>query len=626
MRRQMNCYSALATIVCVALEVAGAQVNVITYHNDNARTGQNTQEATLTISNVAYTTFGKLFSVPVDGKVYAQPLILTNVSIGGGTHNVVYVATEHDSVYAIDAGNGTVYWHTSFINPSAGITAVSSGDINCPDVGPEYGITSTPVIDPSTGTIYVVAKTKENGSYFVRLHALNAGMGAEKIKIGGAVITGTAGGRSFDPKQQETRPALLLENGHVIIASGSHCDSATYYGWVFSYSASTLAQEAIFNAAPNGTGGLNAGIWMSGAGVASDASGNLYFATGNGTYDENTSTPVDFGDSIVKLNPPSGGVFSVPPDWFTPLDQEHLQSCDLDLGSGGVLLLPDLPAGFAHRHLLVQAAKEGTIYLVDRDNMGKHCEGCTQDNIVQELSQVLSGTWGMPAYWNGYVYFGTADHSQQCLGNVSYPIKSYSFNVGGSGVLSSSPVSSTPVGFSWPGPTPTISASGNSNGILWLLDNSSSGSSCCQVLHAYNAANLSNELYSSSSAPWNIDVPGGSVKFAVPTVANGKVYVGTQNSVVVYGNMVRPPQAAAPYFSPTPQKCYWPSPSIYAYSNTPNAVIHCTINGSPATPNSPVCNNPVVNNAVSNYTISTVATASGDYASNVSTAVYTVCP
>jgi hypothetical protein len=466
-----------ALLLLTSAGVARAQVNVTTYHNDNSRTGQNTQETVLTHA-VFKSAFGKLFSVTVNGYVYAQPLVLSNVSIGGGTHNVVYVATEHDSVYAIDADNGAVYWQKSFLG--SGITTVSDSDINgCNNIAPEVGITSTPVIDGGTGTIYVVAKTKENGTFVQRLHALSVGSGAEKF--GGPKIILAAG---FDPLKQLNRPGLLLENGHLVIAFGSHCDWPTYYGWVMSYSASTLAQEAVFNAAPNGTDGKNAAVWMSGGGVAADASGNLYFATGNGTYDDGTSTPVDFGDSVVRLNPPSGGAFSVA-DWFTPWNQINLKTSDWDLGSGGLLLLPDLPPGSPHRQLLVQMGKEGKIYLVDRNNMGRHCEGCSQDtNIVQEITGATVGVWGAPAYWNGYVYWGAAWDS-----GSGDNLKAFSFNANNSGLISTAPTSRSAEVFSFPGPSPSVSAFGITKGILWALDNSGFASGWPAVLHAYDATN-----------------------------------------------------------------------------------------------------------------------------------------
>jgi hypothetical protein len=362
-----------------------AQINVTTYHYDNARTGQNTSETSLKPSNVNSTQFGKIFTVAVDGYVYAQPLYIANVqNIGGGTHNVLYVATEHDSVYAINADTGVVLWQQSFINPAAGITTVPSSDTACGDLVPEIGITSTPVIDPGTGTIYVLAKTKENGTYVQRLHALDIATHVEKF--GGPVaISATLQNRTFDPLKQHNRPGLLLENGHVIIAWASHCDNAPHQGWVMSYSASpALTQEAVFNTETNTSTGFDGGIWMSGDGVASDGLGNVYFATGNGDYDGNG----DYGDSILKLSGPSGRSFSVA-DWFTPFNQSSLNGGDTDLGSGGVLLLPDLPSG---QQLLVQMGKEGKIYLIDRKAMGKYCSGCTQDTqIVQEIPGATTG-------------------------------------------------------------------------------------------------------------------------------------------------------------------------------------------------------------------------------------------
>jgi len=266
---------ALLTGLCLISTVLLGQVSVTTYHNDNARTGQNTAETLLTPGNVNSNQFGKLFTTTVDGYVYAQPLYVPNVqNIAGGTHNVLYVATEHDSLFAIDADNGAILWQQSFINPAGGITTVSSGDVSCGDLVPEIGITSTPVIDPATGTIYLVAKTKENGAFFQRLHALDIATHAEKFG-GPVVIAATSHGRTFDPLKQHNRPGLLLENGHVVIAWASHCDNGPYQGWVISYNAGTLSQEAVFNTEPDATNGFFGGIWMSGDGVAADANGNL---------------------------------------------------------------------------------------------------------------------------------------------------------------------------------------------------------------------------------------------------------------------------------------------------------------------------------------------------------------
>ncbi len=315
-----------------------SQINVTTFHYDNARTGQNTQEKVLTPANVNASQFGKLFTTSVDGYVYAQPLYLANVqNIAGGTHNVLYIATEHDSVFAIDADTGAILWQRSFIDPSAGVTTVSSADVNCLDIVPEIGITSTPVIDPSSGTLYLIVKTKENGEFFQRLHALDVTSGAEKS--GGPVVVAATvngvgeGGKtvSFNPLKEHNRPGLLLEDGHVIIAWASHCDHVPFHGWVMSYAASTLAQEGVFNSSANG--GL-AGVWMAGDGVAADANGHYYFATGNGSYSGSTST--GYGDSIVQLGPASNGALPVL-DWFTPWNQGSLSGEDADVGSGGVL-------------------------------------------------------------------------------------------------------------------------------------------------------------------------------------------------------------------------------------------------------------------------------------------------
>lgn len=498
-----------------------AQVSVTTYHNDNARTGQNTNETILTPAAVQGSSFGQLFQLPVDGQVYAQPLILANVAIGGGTHNVVYVATEHDSLYAFDADSGTQYWQKSLISPPAVKTATNA-QIGCGNISKEYGITSTPVIDPSTNTIYVVAQTVESGVFMYRLHALDVETGAEKF--GGPVaIAGSYGGIVFTPKQQMNRAGLLLENGHIILGWGSHCDHPTYYGWVMSYNATTLAQEAIYNDNVAGTSGQNAGIWMAGGGVAADANGNLFLATGNGDYGP-VSQPVDFGDSILKLSPPSNGTFAVA-DWFTPHDQQTFAKSDGDLGSGGVMLLPDQPPGYTHQQLLVQMGKKGKLYLVDRNNMGHYCSGCKKDtNIVQEIVGATFGVWGSPAYWNGNVYYGNANDSR----GVG-PVEAFSLY---STVPYLELTSQTAETFSYSTPTPSVSSNGNSGAILWVLDNGSFRSHSPTVLHAYDATNLATELYNGDNYP---DQAGPAVKFSVPTVANGKVYVGSQNSLTVYG-------------------------------------------------------------------------------------------
>jgi hypothetical protein len=593
-----------------------SQVNVTTYHYDNARTGQNLQEAVLTPSNVNVGEFGKLFTVPVDGYVYAQPLYLSGISIAGGTHKVLYVATEHDSVYAIDADDGTVLWHQSFINPAAGITSVSTAAVVCTDVLPEIGITSTPVIDPATGTIYVLAKTTEQGTQIQRLHALDVSTGTEKF--GGPVqISATVNGKgegggtiSFNPPTQLQRTGLLLDHGHIIMGWGSHCDNAPFHGWVMSYAAGSLAQEAVFNTSPNGSEG---GIWQSGDGIAADANGNLFFATGNGTYDGNANG--DYGDTILRVLPPNAGTFNVD-DWFTPHNQSTLNTGDGDLGSGGVLLLPDLSSGATHPHLLVQQGKGGIIYLIDRDNMGQYCDGCKQDSqIVQEIVGASNGVWGAPAYWNGSVYWAAARE----LGTDT--VKAYSFNAAGNGLLSTAATSRSFKTFRFSTAAPVVSSNGNSDGILWLLDNSSFRSgSCCQTLYAYDATDLSKLLYHSNLAPNGRDTLGAAVKFTAPTVANGKVYVGSQGSVSAFGIIDQTPAAAKPFFSLL-SGTYTGPVTLTISHPTPGAVVHCTTDGSAPTASSPVCSDVAVNETTK---IQAIATLAGFKDSDVASATYKI--
>ena len=589
--------------------LAQAQVSVTTYHYDNARTGQNTQETILTPANVNSSQFGKLFSVNVDGLLYAQPLYLSNVQIGGGTHNVLYVATEHDSVYAIDADSGAIYWQVSLI-PAGGSTLNSSSDVGCGGIVPEVGITSTPVIDTGSGTIYVLALSKVNNTQVQYLHALDVVTHAEKF--GGptliqATVPGTATGGttvSFDAVRQLQRPGLLLENGHVIIGWGSYCDHTPYHGWVMSYSANNIAnQEAVFNSTPNG---VQAGIWASGGGLSSDASGNIYFGTGNGTFDAK-----DYGDSIVKLGPPNAGSFPVV-DFFTPFNQSSLDSADLDLGSSDVLLLPTLPSG---KQLFTQMGKEGRMYLIDTANLGKYCNGCGSDtNILQEVPGASVGIRSTPAYWNGFVYWGSARDG------VPDNLKAFSFNANNSGLLSTTPTSETSKQFAFSAPSPSVSSNGTSNGIVWALDNSSFTSSCCQVLYAYDATNLGNMLYNSSQAANSRDVPGGAVKFTTPVIANGKVYVGGNKVVSAYGLISTTPRAASPAFSPAPGS-YANPVTVTLSDTTAGAVIHCTTDGSAPTANSPICTTLSISTTT---TLSAIATATGFNPSPVATGTYIV--
>ena len=496
---------------------------VFTYHYDNMRTGQNTNETTLTPANVNSTQFGKKFSYPVDGWIHAQPLYVANVSINGSTHNVVYVATEHDSVYAFDAdgAQSTPLWQASFINPGAGITTIPTGDIGDRLVNqPEFGVMATPVIDPVAGTIYVIARTKENGAYALRLHALDITNGAERpnspvlvqVTIAGTGIDSVGGQVSYNAFRQNVRPALALSNGVVYFGAASLEDLTPYHGWVFGYDATSLNLVGVFNTTPNGTQG---GIWQAGDGIGVDAAGNLYFQTGNGTFDANLGG-ADFGDSIVKLQLSSTGLNVV--DSFTPYNQAVLNQQDWDLASGGILLLPDQPG--PHVHEMIGGGKQGTLYVLDRDAMGGfNASGDTQ--IVQALPAALTptsgpndaGLWSTPTYWNNLVYIaGRADVLKVFAlqnGQLTGPIFK--------GALTMFIVGEA------------VTSNGNSNPILWVTQGDPAN-----ILRAYDAYDVSREYYDSNQVS-SRDAPGGITRFSVPVVVNGKVYVGTKTELDVYG-------------------------------------------------------------------------------------------
>lgn len=489
---------------------------VLTYHNDNARSGQNLRETVLTPSNVNAATFGKIFSFPVDGSVYAQPLYVANVPIAGQLHNVVFVATEHNSVYAFDADNktSTPIWQTSFITPANGITSVPSSDTHCDDINPEIGITSTPVIDPVTGTLYIVAMTKENGAYAHRIHALDITTGAEKLGSGmkiqasvpGAAAPNDGKGRLiFTSLLENQRTALLLNNNVIYFATGSFCDLGDHHGWMFAYDSKTLNLVSAFSTTPNGTEG---GIWQSGGGPAADANGNVYIITGDGTFDA-AAGGKNYGNTFLKF---SAALLTVA-DYFTPYNQATLAAVNADLGSGGALLLPDQSTG--PNHLLVSAGKQGTIYLLNRDNMGKF-QAANDSQIVQSIPGPYS-LFGTPAYYKNTVYMAAAGDS----------LRAYTLN---NGQLSLAKQSTSV--FRWPGATAVISANESTNGIVWALETNGSGAPA--ILHAYTATDVSYELYNSNQNTVR-DYPGPAIKFAVPTTANGKVYVGAQGQLSVFG-------------------------------------------------------------------------------------------
>jgi hypothetical protein len=490
-----------------------AYAGVFTHHNDNARTGQNLNETVLTPANVSASSFGKLFSYQLDGIAHASPLYVAGVNIPGlGLRNVVYVATEHDSVYAFDADGRSAapLWKVSFTNPAAGITVVPPGDTGeCCDISPEIGITGTPVIDPATGTLYVVVKTKEISGgttrYVQRLHALDVATGAEKL--GGPVVI--QGGALFDPLKENQRPALLLNNGVVYIAFASHGDYLPYHGFVLGYNATTLQQAMAFCASPND----KAGIWMGNAGPAADSAGNIYFPTANGHFNPSTG---DYGSTLIKLSP-SGVVL----DYFTPSNQSTLDSQNLDLASAGTILLPDQPG--AHPHLALVAGKNANIHLVDRDNMGKY-NGST-DTSVQSLWNIFPygtpepGNYSAPVYFNGTVYYGP----------VADAVKAFRLN---NGLLPTVPTSQSQAVFAYPGATLSVSVNGTANAILWAVERTSV--STPGVLHAYDPSNLANEYYNSNQAGTR-DTLDVASKFSVPVVANGKVFIGAASMLVVYG-------------------------------------------------------------------------------------------
>ena|SRR5579863_4473924 len=538
---------------------------VLTQHNDVARTGQNLHEAILTLKQVGSTGFGKVFSYPVDGQVYAQPLFAPKVSIPNlGVHNVLYVATENDSLYAFDADGLTpnILWQLSFINPANGITTINciADDTSC-NVYPITGITSTPVIDPSSSTIYLVVRTLESGKAVQRLHALDIATGAEKF--GGPVAiaasvpgtgTGTTQGKIiFDPLHDMQRAGLLLLNGEVYIGW-----AGVQHGWVMAYNGHTLAQVAAMCTTPNGSLG---GVWQADNGLAADSLGNIYFATGDGTFDANTGG-TDYGDTVLKMNSDLNVL-----DYFTPMDQAcRLIPNDLDLGSGGPLVLPTQAGTNADE--VLQSGKGGypcdlfgstyavPIYLLNRENMGKYNPSGDED--IETIQGTAHGYWSGPAYWQGekaqYIYYSGMTSE---TGSGDY-LKQYSIT---DGVVSSAPVELTKNLFPI-GSTPSISSDGTTNGIVWAVERkdliSTRPGTQPAALYAYNATNVSTTLYSSETAAQLRDQPGCGNKFVTPTIAQGKVYVGTQNELDVYGVLPNPqttpvPTISAPCFAITGQ-------------------------------------------------------------------------
>jgi len=501
-----------------------AGTDVLTYKNDLSRSGQNLTETALTPATVLSSSFGLLRNLAVDGKVDAQPLYVSRLTVSGSLHNVVFAATEHDSVYAFDADTGSVLWHATLL-PAGETLSDARG---CSQVTPEIGVTSTPVIDRGAGahgTLYVVAMSKDASSnYHQRLHALDLATGAELLNgptdITASYPTASGGATMFNPGQYEERAALLLSNGTVYTSWTSHCDITPYFGWIIAYSASTLARTAVLNVAPNGGGGGPA-IWMSGGGPAADSAGNIYLLTANGAFEtamdaNGFPNKQDYGNSFLKIST-AGGSLSVA-DYFTMYNEVAESSADQDLGSGGEMLLPDLTdSSNTVRHLVIGAGKDGNIYVVNRDSMGKfNPSGNSQ--IWQQVSGALaSGVFSTPAYFNGTVYYG----------DVGATLKAFAIS---NAKLAAAPQSQSAAQFAYPGTAPSVSANGATNAIVWAHENTDPA-----VLHAYDAANLAHELYNSNQAAGNRDHFGTGNKFITPTIADGKVFVGTTSSVAVFG-------------------------------------------------------------------------------------------
>jgi len=496
--------------------------DVLTYHNNNARTGVNSKETILTTGNVNAATFGKLFTVPADGLVDAEPLYLSAVSVGGVAHNLLIVATEHGSVYAYDADSGARLWRITTLKPGE----TTSDNRGCNQVTPEIGITATPVIlrlKTGNPVIFVVAMSKDkSGNYHQRLHALNAATGAE-VRGGPVDIAATypgtgdnsSGGRMiFDPAQYKERAGLLLIANTLYLAWASHCDFRPYTGWIMGYNATTLKQTTVLNLTPHGNEGA---IWNSGAGMAADGNGNIILLDANGVFDTTLTAsgfPIDadYGNAFLRLTTRSGLAVA---DYFEMDNQAAENVNDVDLGSGGTLLVSQKDSSGKAWQLAIGAGKDTNLYVVDRANMGKF--SASANHVYQELPGALpGGVFSMPAFFNGLLYYGP----------VGSPLLAFQF---GNAKLLASPVARTANSFGYPGATPSISSNAAKNGIVWAMENSNPG-----VLHAYDARTLL-ELYNSNQAANGRDHPGAGDKFMTPMIANGKVYVATPTGVAAFG-------------------------------------------------------------------------------------------
>ena len=495
---------------------------VLTAQYNNLRTGANLHETILRPSNVNTRTFGKRFTRTVDGDVFAEPLYIPSLAIPGlGKRNVVFAATEHDSVYAFDV-NGTrdtPLWKTTFADPEHGITTLSDHDVFCPFITPELGITPTPVIDPTTKTMYVLARTKEHGTFVQKLHALDITTGKERPNspvVISATVPGTGDGSvggklSFDPQKENPRAALLLLDGEVYLTWASSCDIGPYHGWVMAYDAHTLHQRAVLNTSPDGD---DAGIWQSDAGPSADDASNVYVATGNGNFNAAKPGGRNFGDSLLKLHL-DGQALAIR-DYFTPFNQKDMDAHDWDLGSQGPVLLGTQTG--AHPHLLVVAGKEGKLYLLDRDHLGKFHEG-SDPQVLQTIK--TKDAYGAAAYWNGNVYFTDRSDITRDFALQNGLLKE-------KGVTTRMPS---------PAATPVISADGTKGAILWVASTKEWDETHIDrpaILHAYDATNITRELYNSEQNSAR-DRGDNTVRFSIPTIADGHVFIGTRGHLDVYG-------------------------------------------------------------------------------------------
>lgn len=603
-------------------------VPVLTWRYDLTHAGENTSETVLTPANVNTTSFGKLFSLSVDSTVYAQPLYVPNLKMSDGlVHNVLFVATENDSIYAFDADSNSgadakPIWHVSLLTSAhgagAGATPVPWQDTGSPDVAPTIGITGTPAINLSTNTMYVVAASKENGTYFSRLHAIDITTGAEQagspVNIT-ATVTGTGLGSSggqlaFSPMWENQRPALDYYNGHVYIGYAAHGDNGNYHGWLFAYDATTLKQTAVLCLTPNTYG---AGVWGSGAGMPIDndgSGGRMFVSTGNGDISKYPpfSESTELGESVVDFSLANGGI--TPTDAFTTFNFQTLNNHDWDLGSGGVLMLPDQQGTYPH--ILISGGKEGRVLVLNRDSLGGYpASGATSDpNALQEITGLTpqgEGYWNTAAYWNGNVYVWPENGSPML----------FKLN---NGVMDTQP-SSTAAGVksAFPSPSFSISSNGTQDGVAWAVRSDQFNTNGPAVLYAWDANDLSKPIYESDTNA-SRDAAGPANKFSIPVVTNGKVYVAAHGEVNVYGLLNGQPQADAPAISPNGGSFTSPQ-TVTLSTSTASAQIYYTLDGSTPTTSSTAYTGPIT--VSYDTTLNAIAAAPGYIQSIVSTATFT---